>query len=453
MKRTKGIKRSALAAALLMAGLGSSALAQDSGGSERERALEARVAELERLVQSLVAQQQQAEGRISEAEARATEASEKVAAMPAANTTLTPSANPGTKFSFGGFVKSDFMYTDTDSGELADGSVGRLFYVPSTIPVGGDEADEGSADLDVHAQFSRMWFATNTELDSGDKLRSYFEFDLFGNANGNELSTNTYGLTIRHAFFGWNNWLAGQTWSNFQDVAALPDAIDFVGPTEGTIFVRQAQLRYTSGPWSVSAENPETLLTNFGGAGRTVSDDNNLPDFTVRYMHRADWGHFTVAGLLRQLKFETPAGGDSTSAAAISASGLVKVGEADDIRWMLNYGALGRYVGFGLNTDGALEENGDIDAIDGLTGYIAYRHVFDKQLRGNLFYSFASYDNPIAFTGTGVTESANSFHANLIWSPLPKVDLGVELIFGQRELESGVDGELRRLHFHAKYSF
>ena len=36
------------------------------------------------------------------------------------------------------------------------------------------------------------------------------------------------------------------------DAAALPDAVDFVGPTEGTIFVRQAQLRYTKGPWSFS---------------------------------------------------------------------------------------------------------------------------------------------------------------------------------------------------------
>ncbi len=42
------------------------------------------------------------------------------------------------------------------------------------------------------------------------------------------------------AYVSWNNWLAGQTWSNFQDVAALPDAVDFVGVTDGTVFVRQA---------------------------------------------------------------------------------------------------------------------------------------------------------------------------------------------------------------------
>jgi hypothetical protein len=47
----------------------------------------------------------------------------------------------------------------------------------------------------------------------------------------------------------------------------------------------------------------------------------------------------------------------------------------------------------------------------------------------------------------------HSVHANAIWTPLPKLDLGMELIYGERELESGADGDLRRLHVHARYSF
>src|SRR5690606_40479697 len=68
---------------------------------------------------------------------------------------------------------------------------------------------------------------------------------------------NTYAITLRQAYVSWNNWLAGQTRSNFQDTAALPEAVDFVGVTDGTTFVRQAQLRYTSGPWSFSIERSE----------------------------------------------------------------------------------------------------------------------------------------------------------------------------------------------------
>ena len=53
----------------------------------------------------------------------------------------------------------------------------------------------------------------------------------------------------------------------------------------------------------------------------------------------------------------------------------------------------------------------------------------------------------------GVTRSAQSVHANLIYSPFPKLDIGAELIWGNREVESGADGDLRRLHTTVKYSF
>ena len=41
----------------------------------------------------------------------------------------------------------------------------------------------------------------------------------------------------------------------------------------------------------------------------------------------------------------------------------------------------------------------------------------------------------------------------MIYSPLPKLDLGAELIWRQRSLEGEADGDLRRLHTHVKYSF
>jgi hypothetical protein len=434
--------RRPLAVALSLA-LALPALAQAQ--SERELQLEARVAELERLVRQLV--EREAAAPVAPAAAPA----------PAGNalqaTRITPGANPGTTFSYGGFVKLDAMLTDTDGGEIADSSTGRLLYLPGGIPVGG--ASEGT-DLDSHVQFSRFWFSTDTRLDSGDVLKGYLEMDLFGGALGNEVATNTYGVTVRHAYASWNRWLAGQTWSNFQDVAALPDAVDFIGPTEGTVFVRQAQLRYTNGPWSVSVENPETVLTPFNGnAGRIASDDNNLPDLTARWIRRGDFGHFTVAGLLRQLKHETTTGiDDSATGFGLSVSGKFQLGAADDLRYMLTAGrGISRYIGLATSNDGVLDGAGRIDTIGVTAGFVAWRHVFSPSLRSNLYWSAAHYDNDIALTGPGITKSVSSLSGNLIWTVLPKLDLGVELRLAERELESGADGDLRRLHFHAKYSF
>jgi hypothetical protein len=300
--------RRPLAAALLLALVAPGvAFAQTA----REKALEARVAELERQVQLLVSTQQTQQSQIATTQEQVTGVQAAQAAAPAAvalpagkqpiqATTIMPAANPGTVFSYGGFVKFDAMVTDTSDGRIADGSSGRLFYVPSTIPVGGAGADGGDPYTDFHAQFSRFWLGADHVTDGGDKFKAYVEMDFFGGGSnalaGNEVATNTYAVSLRQAYVSWNKWLAGQTWSNFQDTAALPDAVDFVGVTDGTVFVRQAQVRYTSGPWSFALENPNTTLQayapNAAAAGaRTTTGDNNAPDLTARYNMKGDWGH------------------------------------------------------------------------------------------------------------------------------------------------------------------
>ena len=455
MDARKTRKRLALAisAALLVPGMA-------FAGDAKEKELEARIAQLEAQVQALLAAQQQQQATITQTqtqldEVRVAQAAPADGKPKIQSSPLLVAGNPDGRFSFGGFIKLDAMYTDTSDGEIADGSAGRMFYLPSAIPVGG--VDESGGDIDTHAQFSRFWFAADGEV-QGHKTRAYLEFDLFGGgmANlGNQASTNTHGVTLRQAYLSWDKWLAGQTWSNFQDVAALPDAVDFVGPTEGTTFVRQAQLRYTNGGFSVALENPQTVVGSYRSSARTTSDDGSVPDLTARYTRKGDWGHVSVAGLARQLQHETATTDATSTGFGVSVSGKYNLSKSDDIRYMLTGGTgIGRYVGFALGADGTLDAaGGDIESTGVLAGFVAWRHVFDSKLRGNLMLSRAQFDNDTDWTGFGVTRSAQSIHANLIYSPFPKLDIGAELIFGNRELESGADGDLRRIHTSVKYSF
>ena len=427
---------------------------------KKEQELEARIAQLEAQVQALLSAQQQQQATLAQtqtqldqvkvAQAAPDDGKPKIQSSP-----ILVAGNPGGRFSFGGFVKLDAMLTDTNAGEIADGSAGRMFYLPGAIPVGG--VDEAHADIDTTAQFSRFWFAADGEV-QGHKTRAYLEFDLFGGGMsnlGNQASTNTHGVTLRQAYVTWDKWLAGQTWSNFQDVAALPDAVDFVGPTEGTTFVRQAQVRYTSGPFSVALENPQTLANAYRATTRTISDDGSLPDLTARWTTKGDWGHVSVAGIARQLRHDTATTSASDTGYGVSVSGKYNLGKSDDVRYMLTAGrGIGRYVAFGLGADGVLDATGgELDGIGVLAGFVSWRHVFNPKLRGNLMFSRAQLDNDTDWTGFGVTESAQSVHANLIYSPFPKLDIGAELIWGNREVESGADGDLRRLHTTVKYSF
>ncbi|TDK29490.1 DcaP family trimeric outer membrane transporter [Luteimonas terrae] len=425
----------------------------------KERELEARVAQLEAMVQQLVTQQQQTDTAVTEV--RTAQAAQPApapagtgAAAPIQATTITPTANPGTKFTVGGMIRTDAMVTKTTDGDIAKGTAGRDFYVPGAIPVGGNAPDTYS---DAHLKFSRLWFDASTVLDSGDKLGARVELDFFGGALGNSAATNTYGATLRHAYLTYNNWLVGQTWSNFMDTNALLDAVDFVGPTDGVAFVRQPQLRYTSGPWVVSIESPETTVQPFGGGARVIAGDNSaIPDVIARYTHKGDWGHVSFAGMARQLKYEPVIGNDNTDTGfGAQVSGLVKLGDSTDIRYQVSGGeGIGRYIGLAtVQQDVIADGAGNIDALGGWAGYFGLRQVFTPKVRGNLFYSRSQWDNNVAWTGLGVTRKVHSVHANMIWSPVPKLDFGVEAIWGERTLESGTDGELMRLHTMARYSF
>ncbi|MBJ6979108.1 MULTISPECIES: DcaP family trimeric outer membrane transporter [unclassified Luteimonas] len=427
--------------------------------SAKEQELEARVAQLEAQIQTLLQGQQQQQESITQTQSRLDQVQ---VAQPAVKPVQSKPilANPEAVFTYGGFIKFDAMVTDTSDGAIAEGSAGRLFYVPSTIPVTANGAEPDSdAYTDVHAAFSRFWFAADHTTEGGDKFRAYIEADMYGGGSanlGNEVNTNTHGITLRQAFVSWNNWLAGQTWSNFQDVAALPEAVDFVGVTEGTTFVRQAQLRYTSGPFSVALENPHTTVSSITSAARNnTGGSDTLPDLTARYVAKGDWGHFSAAGLVRQLK----SGDETATGAAISLSGRFNMGANDDIRWMANYGSgIGRYLGFGLGADSVVDANGNLHAQDGAGGFVAWRHAFNGQLRSNLMYSVAEFDNDRSLTGWGpgsfaATERAQSFHANLIYSPFPKLDIGAEIGWGQRELEDSRKGDLKRIQTTVKYTF
>ncbi|KPH91011.1 porin [Pseudoalteromonas undina] len=357
-----------------------------------------------------------------------------------------------TEFTYGGYIKLDAMWSDYSAGAPAGSSVGRDFYVPSTLTVGSD--DSSDAVFDMHARESRFNFGTATLLDNGKTVKTKIELDFLASApGGNERVSNSYSPRIRHAFISYDGWLFGQTWSNFQNVGALPEALDFVGPAEGTVFVRQSQIKYTTGAWSFSLENPESTITTAGG-GMAVTDDASLPDFTARYTHNADWGNFVVTALARQLTYKVGGVDADETSFGVSASGMVKLGE-DNLKFMLTQGkGLGRYVGLNV-ARGAVLNGDDLDAIDSTSGFIAYQHKWNSQWRSTFLYSFLSADNDenlLAMYGDP-TESSQSYSANILYSPVKRLTFGAEFKHAERELESGVDGDLDRLQFSVKYAF
>lgn len=448
----------------LMAGAAAVALmaTPSLASAQDQAALEARIAQLEAQLNALksevvAARTQQAAQQqdIIRLETRpAAPAPVQQAAAPAA-----PAA-PGEGFrigdhtvKFGGFVKVDAYATRYSGGDPVNGDALREFHIPGSIPIGG--ADEDTA-TDFNARQTRFWLTTDGMV-GGHKIGTRMEMDFQTLPGaGDQRTTSPANPALRRAFITIDNWLIGQEWTNFQNTAVLPESADFIGAAEGTVFARQVQVRYTRGPFSVSVENPETTVTPFGGGARIIADDNSIPDFTARYAVSRPWGDFQFAGLLRQLKYQNPATNiDSTATGwGLSASTKIKVGAKDDLRLMVTGGeGIGRYVGLNFSNDAVLNGSGDLDAIGVVAGFAAYRHVWAPGWRSSLIWSAQKVDNDLAFTGLAANRSAQSFHANLIWSPVTAFDVGAELMFADREIETGASGDMTRLILFAKYGF
>jgi hypothetical protein len=428
--------------------LGTSALA---GAAEMEtlQDVKSQIEALQRKIQDLEQRQQAAEQRPAPlppdvVTGGATRGSFK---LPGSNTSVT----------LGGYAKLDAVFSDPSAGV---DNKGDLFLDPTTIAVGPAAGAGEHNEVKFGARESRLFVKTSTPTTLGD-LNTHVEFDFYG-ADGNESVSNSHGLRLRHAYGVLGHLLAGQTWTNFMDPATLPETLDFGGPV-GQIFDRQAQVRWTQslpagiakgGQWSVSLENPESVVQIPGG-GSFRADDDRWPDLTGALLFDTAIGRISVHGLVRQIRLDSadaPASTDAKLGAAISVAGLLPLAGKDDFRFTASAGnGIGRYSN-GFFPDGVVGTDGQLRLPKQWGWFGAYRHFWNEQLRSNLVLSSAGESNP-AGAPANTNRSTRSAHVDLIWSPVASTDLGIEYIYGYRQTEDGESGHLNRLQASAKYVF
>jgi hypothetical protein len=360
-----------------------------------------------------------------------------------------------TTFTFGGYVKFDALSTHFYDGTVANTSVLRDIHFPGAIPVGGES--DVFATLDYHAKESRFSLGTATELDNGKHLRSFFELDFLLAGQGDERVSNSYNPRLRHAYFAYGGLLMGQTWTTFQ-ILDIPDDLDFAGAAEGIIFNRQPQVRYSTGNWQFAIESSETTLTPYLESGRQGSGNALFPDLVARYNVRWDRGNLSVAGILRQLNHEYDEDGtirnESAPGYGGTFGGKLLVGERDDIRFQVSGGmGLGRYAALNFVNGAQIRDDRTIEAIPSALGFVGYRHFWSERWRSSANVSAFRADHDTSIVSDEVNRSAWSASVNLIYSPIPELHFGFELMRGTRKLENDVEGVFDRFQFSGRYDF
>ncbi|QTD55908.1 DcaP family trimeric outer membrane transporter [Parasphingorhabdus cellanae] len=399
----------------------------------------------------------QASRRLAERTARVEQKVAEQAAVTQKITEQTDAAdgfNVGkTRVTYGGYVKLDVITERTSGGQVPSGSIARDFLIPGAIPVGGEAS---GFDTDFSARQTRFFLKTETDVGDDHKIGSHIELDFMVTSGGDERISNSFAPRVRQAYITFDNWLFGQTWSTFQDVAALPEAMDFIGPTPGTVFDRQPMIRYTKGGFQIALEQPETTITTPAGA-RIVAGDDSLPDIVVRYNHQGDFGHLTAAAIGRILRVNEDDFGlidDSSFGYGISLSGKLNVGERDDFKFMATAGeGLGRYIGLNIVNDAAVRADGSLTPIATYSGFAAYRHFWSEKWRSTISGSYFKADNPVLLTTGLVTDQSWNIFGNLVYSPVAPLDIGIEYMFAKRQIEDGTSGNLQKVQMSAKYKF
>jgi hypothetical protein len=416
--------------------------------------LEDRIQQMEAELQSLKAMIQQQQRR----SATKIEAIENKVAETKSGKSNVKLSN-GTTLTYGGFIKVNAMLDDYQDGTPPTARIASNILVPSLIPVGGDNS--AGADLHTDVLTSRIYFKTETETDAGS-LKSYVELDLLS-GGGDERISNSTNPRVRHAFLDWGysndaSLLVGQTWSTFFNPGALPESVEFIGPTSGTIFNRQAQVRWTKklgngSSFMLAAENPSTSLADAGsGIANSNFDDNSIPDIVARYNGKSGDHSWSFAAIGREIGLDNGVVNESDFGLGVNLTGKVVLSNGDDFKYSIASGNLGRYIGLNAFRDGGIDGAGNLDLTTVTGGYVAYRHHWNSKLRSTIQYAMSTASLADGLSAMN-TEKIENFNVNLMYSPTPKLTFGGELIAASRELENGVSGDLTRVQLTAKYGF
>jgi len=335
-----------------------------------------------------------------------------------------------------GYAKLDMTYD-------ADQRQGDFAYAGGLNT--GAAADTAEGGFNAHARESRIRFdAVHNDY------KVVAEGDFFGNG-GNEFVSNSNNFRIRSFYGQSGNWLAGQTWSTFMDFMNWPGTLDFAG-TPGQSFIRQGQLRYSSGGLSVALENPQAGIRDL--AGETITSTDPLPDLVVKYRKEGDRFGFYAAGLVKNVEADLGADTVSTTASALHAGAVLKTGSGGRLGLSFIAGSPGRYQQDKFFFPDFLLVNGDVEAIDSTAVQFTYNQPLSN---GSMNFTYAKLDIDDEFASgiatIGGFETASEVSINRVWSAGENVSYGLELGYGEREDFSGETGDNTRLQFSAKYKF
>ncbi|MEA3252506.1 MAG: DcaP family trimeric outer membrane transporter [Pseudomonadota bacterium] len=355
-----------------------------------------------------------------------------------------------TKINLYGYAQLDIAYNDGPA-MAASG------FVPLQIRPDDVKGSDGNTDLGAYT--SRIGFSTLTPTEYGP-LKTVIEGDFNGNGGGS--------FRLRHAYGVWNGILAGQTWTNFSGVVGLTPTIDFTGPVGRPNPGRLAQLRYTTGGFSVALEDPDTFSADIAGSDPGSLEDysdieskNRLPALTMRYNNSEGAFKYEFGALLRELGYYNSIEDDDEYGWGWGLNAAASYTFSRDIvlRGVITHGdGIGGYTFFNPGGAGYVDESGDIETVEATAADFGVT-VPAGPGAFNISYAMVKADLDDAVDAGRVLttpygyDQYNSVFVNYIWSPIKHITYGIEAARHEAEQINGGSGDNFRVQGMVRYVF
>ncbi len=387
--------------------------AQAATDSQEIQQLRNEVQELKALLQ-----QQQQQVRLVESKVQAAPSSSSVGLK----------SKSGADINIYGFVRGDANY-------IIEGGDDDFNKISST---NGEAKDK----LRATAKTTRIGLDFNTPV--GDaKVGGKVEVDFAGNG----VNEN---LRIRHAYLTYNNWLFGQTTSNFLSSHA-PEMIDFAtNAGGGTTRIPQVRYAYNLAPTTkllVAAEEGNST----GVTGTAVK--YSLPVLTGKITQSyADGNGNASARVLVENYKDNNVGKDKTGW-GVAVGTDFKVADPLKLFADASYVVGNSNYLYGSNNAYSVVNGDKQNEFTALQVGGTYKIL--PNLRSTLAYGALFADNGTDFAKANQTanEKIQQAWLNVIYSPAKPIDLGIEYINGKRETFAGQSYKDNRVGLMAKYNF
>ncbi|AZN65837.1 porin (plasmid) [Acinetobacter johnsonii] len=328
-----------------------------------------------------------------------------------------------------------------------ESSNGGTFGKLNSVPLEGTNGNRSEFNLTA----SRLGVDLKKNI-NGKDLNAKIETDFWDGSSGDGK------LRIRHAYIDYNNWLLGQTVSLTGNLETATESVDYTAFL-GTAWVRVPQVRY-----NFTLDEHHNLKTALEYVNSRSSE---LPALTAKYTykngditglvqgfvnekraHLADkdidklgWG--VGAGLKYQI----------TPSSSIQGNYYHIEGDQKFLPYTAQGSTANNALAGGDFSVNAAEDDLDLNELDSYV--IGFSHKFNPLLRMNLAASLFQYADDTAYAKNNplMNKTLTDYAANIYFTPIKSLELGVEYHYGNREVFNGSDVDVSRLNLAAIYKF